>query len=253
MRHRSRQHRSRGADGFTLVEMMIAVTLVAMTALALWGVLRISIASWKRGTESIDANQRHRTTMDLVQKQMASLYPLIPPMNIQTGGGIFPVFSGSELSLQFISLSALRFRDNPGMTMVSYEILQDDEGTYSLVEKESRYLLQDPSQEFSFTGFDEPATTIFDHLASASFEYYDPGTNEIPPQWVKTWNVKDTGRLPAAISMSVAIRAANGPPQSRQMIVPVLAKPYDSRVNFVDPFEDQRRRLSGYDIRTVRR
>ena len=67
--------------GFTLLEMIVAVTLVAMMAVGLWAVLRISIRSWSRGTEFIDANQRQRSIMDMVRKQLASAYPLFTPID----------------------------------------------------------------------------------------------------------------------------------------------------------------------------
>ena len=108
----SREHRRRQREsGFTLLEMIIAVTLVAMLAVSIWGVFRISIESWKRGTEYIDANQRHRTILDLVKKQMASTYGLIAPVDLRTGGARYPLFAGTESSLQFISLNAARKAD----------------------------------------------------------------------------------------------------------------------------------------------
>ena len=65
--------------GFTLLEMLIAVTLVALMAVGLWAVFRISIRSWSQGTEFINANQHHRSILDLARKQIASAYPLVTP------------------------------------------------------------------------------------------------------------------------------------------------------------------------------
>jgi general secretion pathway protein J len=252
MINHGRVQRRAGTEGFTLIEMMVAVTLVAIMALMLWAVLRICVSSWQRGTEFIDANQRHRAMTDLVQKQLASIYPLIPPMDLQMGSGITPVFSGSASGMQFISLCPLRFRDNPGLTLVSYEVVTGNGGDFSLVERESRYLGGDPSQQVSLDPEGEPALTIFDNLDSLEFEYYDPGTQEFPPMWVKEWNVKDIGRLPTWITMTMVVHDAAGARQSRRFVVPIAAQPDNAQANFIDPFNDPRRRLREDDPRTRR-
>ena len=128
--------------GFTLLEMLIAVTLVAMMAVSLWAVFRISIRSWSRGTEFIDVNQRHRSILDLVRKQIASTLGLYAQADLQLGLPSTLYFSGTENSLRFVSLNSMRFHESPGLTLVIYEVAQDANGDFSLVEKEARYLGQ---------------------------------------------------------------------------------------------------------------
>ncbi len=239
MSNRSRARVGKRAEGFTLIEMLVSVTLIMMIAVCLWAVMRICISTWKRGTESMDENQRHRATFDLVQKQMASISNLIPTLDLQTGAGQAPVFLGSPTTVQFISLCPLRFRDNPGLTSVTYEIVPSDNGEYALVEHESRYLGGDPTLAAGYEDTSEPATTIFDHLTSASFEYFDPGNGSIPSQWVTDWSAQEKASLPIAISMTVDARDTNGVIQSRKMVVPILAEADATTTSFVDPFETQ--------------
>ncbi len=243
--------RCAGDEGFTLLEMLVAVTLVALLAVTLWGMMRIAISSWQRGTEFMDENQQHRATLDLVEKQMASLFPLIPPMNLQTGAGTSPIFSGSDTGMQFISVCSLRFRDNPGLTWVSYDAIRGSEGDVALVAREMRYLGFDPNADTAGVFQEEvPTTTLFENLDSLTFEYFDPGTEEIPPQWVSTWDTKELGRMPVAISLNLTARATNGVTRSRQIVVPVIAKTVSTQVNFMDPFDQRRRR--GSDPRSGR-
>jgi prepilin-type N-terminal cleavage/methylation domain-containing protein len=240
MRNRQGAQHFNRPEGFTLIEVLVSVTLVALIALCLWGVLRISVSSWKRGTESMDANQRYRATLDLVQKQMASVSGLVPALDLQTGAGQSPIFVGSETMVQFVSLSPLRFRDNPGLTVVTYEIVPGDAGEYALVERESRYFGGDPTLSVSFEVTNEPVTTIFDHLAGAALEYFDPGTSEVPAQWVREWNAQEKAKLPTAIGMTLSTRIANGAVQSRQLVVPIMTTADNSQTAFVDPFEGRR-------------
>jgi hypothetical protein len=178
-----------------------------------------------------------------VQKQMASIYPLVPPMDLQMNTGITPIFSGSASSMQFISLCALRFRDNPGLTMVSYQVVAGSDDDFSLVARETRYLGGDPSLQADYEQVEVPATTIFDRLDSLEFEYYDPGTSDLPPQWVKEWSAQDLGRLPTWISMTLISRDAGGTKQARRIVTPIQAQIDNPQVNFMDPFNDPRRRV----------
>ncbi len=241
-----------GELGFTLLEMLVAVTLIAVMAVALWAVFRISINSWIRGTEFIDTNQRNRSILDLVKKQMASIYAVNAPADLQTGGAIYPIFFGTESSVQFISLNSLRFQDNPGLTLVSYDVVADRRGGYSLVEREKQYLGLDPGSESVFDDRNEPVTVIYENLMTFMFEYFDPGSPAQPPRWVKEWNPREAREMPAAISMTMISRDAKGGLLSRHMVVPILAKSYDPRLMFVNPFDSRPRRYREDDPRATR-
>jgi prepilin-type N-terminal cleavage/methylation domain-containing protein len=224
--------------GFSLLEMVIAVTLVALMAVAMWAVFRISIRSWSRGSEFIDANQRHRSIMDLVRKQMASTYGLFAQEDPLQSMASTLVFSGTSSSLHFVSLNSLRFMESPGLTLVAYEVVQDSGGDFSLVETEARYLGQNSNWEAAAS--QSGPISIFNNLSSCTFEYLDPGNEENPAQWVREWNGEELRRLPGAISVSMVSHDPKGAPLSRQMVVPLQAEANDLRMNFINPFGNRR-------------
>jgi prepilin-type N-terminal cleavage/methylation domain-containing protein len=238
-------------QGFTLLEIVIAVTLVALMAVALWSVFRISLTSWSRGSEFIDAHQRHRTVLDLVNRQIASTYGPIAPVDLQTGGAVYPIFFGQSDSLQFVSLSSLRFMDNPGLTLVSYDVIHSEQG-YTLVEREEQYRGLDPSRISIFDRNDEIVTPVFENLISFSFEYFDGGSNQRPSGWVPEWSGRETGRLPEAVSMTMIARDATGGQLNRHMVIPIMARHIDPRLRFVNPFDARPRRFSEDDPRSRR-
>jgi general secretion pathway protein J len=238
-------------QGFTLLEIVIAVTLVALMAVALWSVFRISLTSWSRGSEFIDAHQRHRTVLDLVNRQIASTYGPIAPIDLQTGGAVYPIFFGRSDSLQFVSLSSLRFMDNPGLTLVSYDVIHSEQG-YTLVEREEQYRGLDPSRISIFDRNDEIVTPVFENLISFSFEYFDGGSNQRPSGWVPEWSGRETGRLPEAVSMTMIARDATGGQLNRHMVIPIMARHIDPRLRFVNPFDTRPRRFGEDDPRSRR-
>ena len=220
------------------MEMLIAVTLVALMAVALWSVFTLSIRSWSRGTQFIDKNQRHRSILDLVYKQMASAYGLYGQFDEESEEGSYLIFNGTENSVRFISLNSLQFMESPGLTLVSYEVARDAMGDYSLVEKETRYLGQPLEQEFSMAA--SKAVPIFEKLSSCAFEYFDPGSGDSPPAWVTEWDGDQMGRLPAAVSMTMISLDPRGNTLSRHMVVPIQANSGESRVNILGPFGGRR-------------
>jgi prepilin-type N-terminal cleavage/methylation domain-containing protein len=225
--------------GFTLLEMIVAVTLLAMIAVGLWAVFRVSVQSWSRGTEFIDSNQRHRSILDMIRKQIASTYGVFiaPDSTVPLGARILGnpslIFSGSETQLRFISLNSLQFQKSPGLTLVFYDVEQGSTGDYQLVEREERYLGQKP--DFASEPAQARPITIFENLVSCIFEYYDPGTNENPAQWVRDWDGEKQGKLPLAVSMTMVSRDRQGNNLSRHMVVPIQAKAYDLRLNRANP------------------
>lgn len=243
---------SKGQSGFSLLELIISVTLISLMAVSLWAAFRVTIRSWTRGTEFIDINQRNRTILDLVKKQTASIYPLIAPADVQSGTGAYPIFNGAETSVQFISLTSLRFQDNPGLTMVSYDLVRDRAGNYSLVEREAQYLGLDPGRDLELTGRDDPVVPIFEDLESFSFEYFDPGTTERPERWERIWDAKEMGILPTAISMTMVARDSRGGMLNRRLVVPVHVQVNEPTMNFINPFENRQRRLRNDDARINR-
>ena len=210
--------------GFTLMEMLVAVTMVAMIALGLWSVFRTSLRAWSRGTEYIDASQRHRNILDMVRKQLASAYPLTAPPDSNSPNPVSPIlynpiFQGTETRLHFISLNSLRFHDSPGLTLVNYEVTQGPEGAAILVQREERFLGQIPDyeSETDLAGM----TPLFGNLTQCYFEYLSEDEEE---RWVREWDAQERGQLPEAVAINMAAVDVNGNTRSHIIIVPIHAK-----------------------------
>ncbi|HSW39438.1 MAG TPA: prepilin-type N-terminal cleavage/methylation domain-containing protein [Acidobacteriota bacterium] len=218
----SPEHAGMPEEGFTLLELLISITLMAMMAVGLWSVFSISIKSWSRGTEAVDTNQRQRNVLDLATKQLASAYPLYAPAIRRQGEIPSLTFHGTGNGLVFVSLNSLRFYASPGLTLVAYEIVQNENGSFSLVASEQPYKGLVPERESAFQGSD--AVTILDNLANGAFEYYDPGDTGNPPQWVSEWDGATLGRMPSAVSVTLSSGDLQGNTRDRRMVVPLQAR-----------------------------
>jgi len=227
---RSRPHHST-ETGFTLLEVLVSVTLIAMIAVGMYSVFRMSIRSWSRGAEFIDANQHHRSMLDMVRKQIASAYPLFTVPDSQQGGMMYPIFSGSQNGFSFVSLSSLQFLESPGLTFVSYEIAEDSNGAYALVGRETRYTGKLPDD---ITINESRITPVFENLINCSFEYFDSESTDSP--WVQEWEGQDEMRLPSAVSIAMTLRDSEGNTINRRMVVPLKAEAVDTSATTINPF-----------------
>ena len=210
--------------GFTLLETLVAVTIVAMIAVGIWSVFSTSLRVWARGTEYIDASQRQRNILDMIRKQLASAYPLTAPPDPNSPNPVSPIlsnpiFQGTETSLHFISLNSLRFHDSPGLTLVNYEVTQGPEGAAILVEREEQFLGQIPDYESETDLAD--MLPLFGNLTQCYFEYRSEDEGE---PWVREWDAEERGQLPEAVAINMAAVDTVGNARSYNIIVPIHAK-----------------------------
>jgi general secretion pathway protein J len=90
--------------GFTLLELMIALAIVAALLGVAFGGLRVALASWRRGEERTEAHQRVRGLVSLLAHAVEGAHPYrgsrsdVPETVI--------LFNGTSSSLDFVTRSA---------------------------------------------------------------------------------------------------------------------------------------------------
>ena len=61
--------------GFTLLEMLIALSIVAALLAILLGGLRVGLAAWRQGDERAEAHQHLRSVAELLTRSVAGIFP----------------------------------------------------------------------------------------------------------------------------------------------------------------------------------
>ncbi|NLV32351.1 MAG: prepilin-type N-terminal cleavage/methylation domain-containing protein [Acidobacteria bacterium] len=231
-----RSEGTRTESGFTLLELIVALTLVALMAAALWAAFSISLRSWSTGTARIEAGQAHRYLLDTTRKQIASAYPLqAQATGTQSTGpqpaAPSPVFYGTSEGLMFVSLSSRRFFESPGLTLAAYRAVPDDGGTVALVAGERRYTGGEVDPEAPPEG-----SALFNGLAECVFEYFDPGREGDEARWVPEWDGSASGTLPAAVRLTLVSPGAGSGGAGRQMVIPIRARDTLTASSVLNPF-----------------
>ena len=78
---RGGRHRPRRAGGFTLLEVLVAVTVMGLILTAAFGALRLGSRSWEAGITRATETEERRSVASVLQRQFAQALPLTWPEN----------------------------------------------------------------------------------------------------------------------------------------------------------------------------
>jgi type II secretory pathway pseudopilin PulG len=245
--NRSRQLK---ADGFTFMELVVAITLVSLIFALLFTGFNLAIQSLRRGETKIVESEQARGVFELFRRQIASIYPVVPEEEEEDAEGEgadsdqpaprraaatqqLPYFLGSPQKVAFISLFSLRINSIPGLCFVAYVIEPSEDGDgFNLVEYEKQYTGINPMSDLA--GEQIPGTifryVLLKNLVASSFEYYgydfsqlEGGADiELEKQWFDIWDVEINGDLPEAVRINFMFKPEGRPLMSEgQILVPI--------------------------------
>ncbi|MBL7031788.1 MAG: prepilin-type N-terminal cleavage/methylation domain-containing protein [Nitrospira sp.] len=169
-------------SGFTLLELMISITILSMIAVIIASVFRLGLGAWERGEEEAEAVQTMRVLSGLVFQQLKSAYPYKIRMDDEN----VVVFKGEPDSMIFvITLSA----PYPGGFKWVHYLHKDG----ALLYKEG--MLPDKELIDTIPGDEELVETDVEEV---KFQYYSDDEKE----WKDTWEYSD--KLPGAVRAQIS-------------------------------------------------
>ncbi len=186
-----------GNAGFTLLELLISMTILVLIFVAILGALQVGSRSWEGGEQRAEQNQRTRSLVDLLARELMMLYPL----RVKEEDKDIIVFRGTADSLSFATLPQ-SYGAEPFSHMipiVTYSV-QLDRGLVAT----TSYPLAGRGGAFDATT--GQTTTLDDRVLEARFRYLVPeGKPEerLTPIWRDSW---DPSRDTSAILPSPAVR-----------------------------------------------
>lgn len=187
---RRRARRGPHTAGFTLVELLIALSIVgALVAIALGG-LRMALAAWSRGEERAETQQHARGITQIVGRAVGGAYPYRGPLGEAPERRI--LFYGTETRLELVTQAA----PFPSGVLAAFTAvviaLEDDAQGRALVVRQ-RVL---PNRE-PFT----QATVV---LRDPTIEGLELRYLDSQGSWVETWDAETEKRLPSAVRIRFA-------------------------------------------------
>ena len=184
--------------GFTLIEVLISLTIIGVLALMVFTSLRIGGRAWEKGEREIDSIQQERVLLTLIQEQLASTST--KPLSIRKNEPFYMV--GNPMRISFLSTRALIPTAVEGPVSVTYLVEIDEEtGRQSLSVREKSVLLTE--NEDADSGEEEEEDNGFQPmiggLQQISFEYLAQSESINDTEWGSEWNGSKNKAFPRAV------------------------------------------------------
>jgi prepilin-type N-terminal cleavage/methylation domain-containing protein len=232
--------------GFTLLELLISMTILALILATVLGAIRVGSKSWESGEQRAEENQRTRTLFDTVALELTMVYPL----RVKDQDRDVIAFRGKSDSLSFATLPQSYGAEpfSHMMRIVTYGV-QPDRG---LVATEGYPLV---GVAGSFDSLEGRERGLDARVSDARFRYLVPeGKSEekLPPTWRDYWDpsqddagalsllsaasapgllargaraLRGSDRLPLAVEITLTIRQGKGIQGGRELVLPPLVFP----------------------------
>lgn len=202
-----------GEGGFTLFELLISLTIVAVLLVLTFGALRLGSRAWERGERDLYLDQQARVGLTMLRRQIASFREVAKEsqINTKTDSADTPVlyFEGTDTAMRFFTSLALIPDRNFGPLYVRYVVTPEEdetEGLY-LFEKSSALLL--PEDKETVLDDVEGLIPLLIGMKSIRFSYLkttpdDPTqASTFIPEWQDQWNPEDDIGIPGAVRVTL--------------------------------------------------
>jgi len=202
------------SHGFTLIEILISLTIMSLIIVIISGAFRLGIKAWEKGEKDVDTRQRLRIVLDLVKHQLASACR----QKVKIDGTSKTLFFGKAGSLGFVSRVPLIPEHKSGLSYVRY-IIEDNNGTETLKVFETDFMSVKKESDLRPTHNTDYYTLIND-IQKAEFEYLKK--TEDGYEWKPSWNAEKNKGLPVAIRMTLKFK------NSHCRIIRIMARIHDT-------------------------
>jgi len=204
-------------EGYTLLELVIGMTLMAMLMTAMVIGIGVGSRAWQRGEARLRQARRSEERTSFVAQQIASLVPYQVQSIDPDLPGVRPILEASRFRFRFVSTEGSRFRARSGLVLVEYVVVPWTPGTVALALHETpvvddavllRRVIagvgQDPDTGNPTLIYAAPAVAASDPrvmtgLRAVWFEYQDPHPKPGDPPWVSDWHGRPEAPFPGAV------------------------------------------------------
>jgi general secretion pathway protein J len=202
MKKKSKMANLFSGKGFTLVEVMVTLTILGFILLIIFGGFRLSFSSWEKGDSTKEDLQRRRIISRLISQQIKSIVPY--RIKTEKAEGDYLAFQGKSQSLKFVSALPIHTKRPEGFVYAIYEF---KEGRLILYEQRAlnrNFFEEEPREE---TGI-----SILEGISNIRFEYYRAADKEknLTEEWVEEWNAKEEKKLPKLLRMTLSLKMGEG-------------------------------------------
>ncbi len=193
--------RRKRRQGVTLIELLIAITLVSMLSAGMLWAIRAGLGAMDRTNARTIASRRVLGANRVLEQQVAGLIPALAPC---AGRVKRVLFQGAPAAMRFVSSHSLEEAARGYPRLLEYTVIPGDQGVgVRLIVNEILYTGPELLEFFCTAPSVEPRPDSFilaDRLQSCSFSYLFIDSQNGARAWFPVW---DRAGLPAAIRVEM--------------------------------------------------
>ena len=216
----------RSQRGFTLLEILLAVALLAIMVLVAMGTLRTAVRAMHSGERVVTQTDSVRIAQEFLRRQISHAMAL--PFEREEDTGMMYVFEADESSMRFVSTMPGHLAKG-GPHVQELHIARGPKG----LQLEFTHTLLNGYDNASQASAKRPPVMVLDGLAEASFEYRGMTETGELGEWSTQWDA------PYASPMMVRM-VASFPEDRRQqwprLEIPVMSGASGAAMNSALPF-----------------
>jgi general secretion pathway protein J len=197
----------RGVRGFTLIELVVAITILGLLAAVVSSGLRTELRAWSRATNELDDIRASQVRLGILRHQIQGAIPVVFSEGVDPA--LRPAFKGDATGLRLISRSSFRDGLDGVPRWIEYN-WESNGNSRRLMAKEFAIIPPEdaPASEALWQG-------VVLEGADFRFEYLPQRVPNQPLGWVQEWP-ESKRAMPSAIRVSYVQRG-----QSHQMVMPL--------------------------------
>jgi len=189
--------RPASARGFTLIEVMLAIVLLALLLAGAWGAIRTAVHAMHSGEAAIDRTNRLRVAEEFMRRQLSRILPLAYDTDQNTGTNF--VFEGTGDFMRFVAPMP-GYLSKGGAYVQTLRLVNDRGGGKALVFTDTMLNGFDPDQN---SPSNEPAVLI-DQIQDGRFEYRTLDDQGELTDWSDQWD--DPSVTPVMVRIRIIMR-----------------------------------------------
>ncbi len=220
----------RGERGFTLLEMMVSMFIMALMSASIYGVLSMGARAAASGERKTEQARRLRLATDLMVRQLRSTVPIA----LIVDGESREFFVGEHDRVTFVT-SAPQIPDSSGLSLVSYW----REGDRLMYSEVPRFAVFDAEDIDEITQELSMSTTLLYDVDAVSFWYRRNSSRD--EEVSDEWDASKEDDLPAVVEIVVTPATPDGPSWHHQ--VPILVGVFNE-ISGEDDFRGRRRAVT---------
>jgi general secretion pathway protein J len=186
------------AQGFTLLELILSLTILSVVIVLIFGAFRIGGRAWEKGERGLEHQQRMRVVFDLIKRQIRSA---CVTKAITSDDGATFYMRGDSASLEFFSETPI-FPGDIGVVYLQFRVFPNEAGEgerLSLFKKEAVFF----DEEKNFPESEKDFHILIPAAREIRFEYLAAMEREEEPQWIEQWEGTKENGFPRAVRVSV--------------------------------------------------